>query len=436
MLRSLLALGLSLLASPAASPAASPTAPPNVLLIISDDQAWTDYGFMGHPLVATPHLDQLAAQSLCFRHGYVPSSLCCPSLASLITGRYPHQHRITGNDPAVDRSAPAPQQAAFTAGRARMQERIRALPTLPRLLGEQLGYRSLQTGKWWLGSYADGGFTDGMTAGDPAKGGRHGDLGLNIGRQGLEPIRSFIRRAAADQKPFLVWYAPLLPHDPHTPPPALLEKYRAKVPSLHLARYLAMVEWFDQTCGELLAFLDQEKLAENTLVVYLADNGWIQSPDNPRYAPRSKQSPYDGGLRTPILLRWPGKIAPSQPAALASSLDLLPTILHACGLPSPPECPGIDLLNPAVRAARDAVYGACYDHDMVDFDAPARSLKWRWCRQGDWKLILPSPRLPQDAPELYNLQSDPLERTNLAASEPTRREALTRLLDQWWTPSP
>ncbi|RYD34484.1 MAG: sulfatase, partial [Verrucomicrobiaceae bacterium] len=82
-------------------------APPNVVMIISDDQGFGDYGFMGHPLAATPHLDKLAARSLCFKNGYVPSSLCCPSLASLITGRYPHQHGITGNDPSVDRTAGA-----------------------------------------------------------------------------------------------------------------------------------------------------------------------------------------------------------------------------------------------------------------------------------------------------------------------------------------
>src|SRR5436190_24018754 len=76
-------------------------APPNVVFIVSDDQGWTDYGFMGHPHVKTPHLDKLAAQSAVFRHGYVPSPLCCPSLASLVTGRYPHQHRVTSNDPPV-----------------------------------------------------------------------------------------------------------------------------------------------------------------------------------------------------------------------------------------------------------------------------------------------------------------------------------------------
>jgi uncharacterized sulfatase len=433
MLRLLLAFCLTLLPAAAA-------APPNIVMIISDDHAWTDYGFMGHPLAATPHLDKLASQSLCFKKGYVPSSLCCPSLATVITGKYPHQHRITGNDPAVNRTGPEGQpklkNPAFAAGRERMKSLIRATPTLPRLLGEQLGYRSQQTGKWWLGGYADGGFTEGMTAGDPAHGGRHGDAGLNIGRKGMEPIYDFIRRSTKAEKPFLVWYAPLLPHDPHTPPEAILAKYRDKVPSIHVARYLAMVEWFDQTCGALMGFLDQEKLAENTIVVYVSDNGWIQNPDNPRYAPRSKQSPYDGGLRSPIMFRWPGKIAPSLPGGLAHTIDLMPTLLKACGLAVPEGCLGIDLLDPAAVAGRDTIFGECYDHDMVDFDAPAKSLKWRWCRQGDWKLIQPTSRVPDAVPELYNLAADPMEQTNLATSESARRDALLQRLDQWWQPAP
>ncbi|MES2709091.1 MAG: sulfatase [Verrucomicrobiota bacterium] len=417
---------------------ASAASPPNVVMIISDDQGWGDYGFMGHKTVATPHLDKLAAQSLCFKNGYVTASLCCPSLASMITGRYPHQHGITGNDPSVDRTdTPHTRTPAFAAGRESMKQLIHASPALPRVLGAPpLGYRSLQTGKWWLGSWADGGFTEGMTMGDPAKGGRHGDAGLNIGRRGLEPIFDFVRRTTAGAKPFFVWYAPMMPHQPHDPPEALLAKYLPLTSSPHEARYLAMVEWFDQTCGQLLDFLDREKLADNTLVVYLCDNGWIQKPDAQGFAPKSKQSPYDGGLRTPILLRWPGKITPSMPSSLASSVDLMPTILKACGAPVPAECPGIDLLNPAVAAARGEVFGACFDHDMVDLSEPARSLKWRWCRAGDWKLILPASRLPDARPELYDLATDPGEFHNLAGteSETTRLANLTRLIDAWWKP--
>jgi len=147
----------------------------NVVLIISDDQHWGDYGFMGHRQIETPHLDQLARQSLTFRHGYVPSSLCCPSLASIITGRYPHEHHITSNDPAIPQGMKAAgfqKSEAFLQGRQAMTRHLEAWPTLPKLLG-QAGYVSFQTGKWWLGDYTHGGFTHGMT-----KGGRHGDEGL------------------------------------------------------------------------------------------------------------------------------------------------------------------------------------------------------------------------------------------------------------------
>ena len=111
------------------------------------------------------------------------------------------------------------------------------------------------------------------------KGERHGDDGLKIGRETMQPMYDFVDQAVADKKPFFLWYAPLLPHTPHTPPERLLAKYRGKTPSEHVAKYWAMVEWFDETCGELLKFLDDRKLAENTIVVYVTDNGWIQDPD-------------------------------------------------------------------------------------------------------------------------------------------------------------
>ena len=279
-------------------------APPNVVMIISDDHHWGDYGFMGHPQVQTPNLDRLSKAGLTFRNGYVPASLCCPSLASIITGRYPHEHRVTSNDPAKPANIPQKNfynSQAFKDGRNLMVKHLNEWPTLPGLLGQQ-GYASFQSGKWWLGDHKTGGFTDGMT-----KGGRHGDVGLDIGRKTMQPIYDFIAGARKASKPFLVWYAPLMPHDPHTPPERLLAKYRAKAPSEPIAKYWAMVDWFDETCGELLAYLDREGLAENTLIVYVSDNGWITDPKTGRYAPKSKQSPYDGGLKSPIMVSWPGK---------------------------------------------------------------------------------------------------------------------------------
>ena len=147
--------------------------PPNIVLILGDDQAWNDYGFMGHPEIKTPHLDRLASQSACFTQGYVPSSLCRPSLACILTGLYTHQHKISGNDPPKGTD------------RVEMLRHVRRLPMIPKWLGER-GYSSFQSGKWWEGAPAEGGFTAAMSHGDPTRGGRHGDVGLKIGREGID----------------------------------------------------------------------------------------------------------------------------------------------------------------------------------------------------------------------------------------------------------
>lgn len=412
--------------------AAASAKKPNIVLILSDDQAWGDYGFMGHTTLKTPHLDKLARESLTYTRGYVPSSLCCPSLASIITGQYPHQHRVTSNDPPVPQGASGRElQEAFKAGRDRMNAFMDAAPTLPKLL-VQNGYLALQTGKWWQGSYQHGGFTHGMTEGS-----RHGDKGLDIGRKTMEPIFEFIQKARTEEKPFFVWYAPMLPHGPHNPPERLLAKYREKTDSIHIARYWAMVEWFDETCGELIDHIDSQGLGENTIIAYVTDNGWIQNPNGPKYAEKSKQSPYDGGLRTPVMLRWKAKVAPSKDADhLASSLDLAPTLLTACGIPVPSQMAGMDLFNQQLVSKRSSIHGECFTHNAVDLDSPEKSLRWRWVIDGDWKLIIPDPiNQPNDSVEVYNLRDDPSETKNLAAVHPERCEHLRGLITARWAPN-
>lgn len=402
-------------------------APPNIVMIISDDQAWTDFGFMGHPVIQTPHLDQLANQSAVFPRGYVPTSLCRPSLATLISGLYPHQHKITGNDP--------PQGV----DRAEMLRHIRRIPKLPELLTKK-GYVSHQSGKWWEGNHRLGGFTAGMTHGDVKRGGRHGDVGLQIGRKGMQPIFDFL--ASADGKPFFLWYAPFLPHTPHNPPERILKKYRAAARPLQLARYYAMCEWFDETCGDLLSHLDEKGLSENTLVVFVTDNGWIQrTPDTEvpagwrfQFAPKSKRAPHDGGVRTPIMLRWPQRIKPARyEDALVNSIDLVPTILAAADLEPTSEMPGLNLLKVVDNdgtTGRDAIFGEIFEHDEVDVDKPAASLLFRWTIEGDWKLILPAKK--SKAVELYNLKGDPHEAKNLANAEPERTKRLADSIRNWW----
>ena len=405
---------------------------PNIVMIISDDHAWTDYGFMGHPTIHTPNIDRLAGNSLVFRRGYVTSSLCCPSLASIITGRYPHQHKVTSNDPPIPAGMSHPafhSSPLFAKGRETMTRHLEAAKTLPHVLKES-GYRSLQTGKWWQGHYSRGGFTDGMS-----QGGRHGDEGLSIGRTSMEPINSFMDSCKSNKEPFLVWYAPLMPHDPHTPPERLLQKYLNQTDSIYVARYWAMVEWFDETVGQLIESLKERELYENTILVYIADNGWIQNRDNARYAAKSKQSPFDGGLRTPIIVHWPGRIAPKMSDSLAESIDLVPTLRQALGLLIDATLPGINLLDEEAVSSREAIFGSCFTHNSKDLENPSKSLRWRWVIEGNQKLIVPNAAIePKDSISLFDLDVDPTEANNIAEENPKRVSQLLSKLDGWWQP--
>jgi len=394
---------------------------PNVVLIISDDQAFSDYGFMGHDTVKTPHLDRLATEGVLFTRGSVPSSLCRPSLASMITGLLPHHHGVTGNDPprGIDRR--------------KVVERFKRNTTLPSMLGKA-GYRSHQSGKWWEGHYREGGFTHGMTHGDPKRRGRHGDVGLTIGRKGMQPIYDFIE---AGKKPFFLWYAPFLPHTPHNPPARLLKKYSGRGLNKFVARYYAMCEWFDETCGELLGYLKKNDLEKNTLVVFVTDNGWIQRTDNGRFAPRSKRSPYECGVRTPIILKWPGHLEAKKIETPVSSLDLCPTILASCGLAVPDDLDGRSLLPLCRGEETDSppVFGEVFAHDIVEVERPEKGLRARWVVDGHYKLIWP--HLAGAAPELFDVSKDPFEKRNLAKAKPKLVAELQAKITGWWdVPAP
>ena len=238
----------------------------------------------------------------------------------------------------------------------------------------------------------------------------------------------------SEEKPFFVWYAPFLPHTPHTPPARLLEKYQPLTDSAPIAKYWAMCEWFDESCGELLEFLDQQRLRENTLIVYVTDNGWINRADTSAYAPRSKRSPNDGGVRTPIMIRFPGRVTPRRDERqLVSSVDLAPTILRACGLQPTTQMSGCDLLDPEQLQRRDTVFGEIFEHDVVDLQRPVASLRYRWMITGNWKLIAPfPPRLPNETVQLFNLRQDPFEQDDLAVQHADRVRTMLADLDAWW----
>ncbi len=408
---------------------------PNFILIISDDQSWPDYSFLGHEHIRTPRIDQLAEEGLTFTQGYTTAPLCRPALASMVTGLYPHQHGVIGNDPVFEPTAKKRWSLDWLAERESFNKpyirNFESLTTLADLLGEA-GYVSLQTGKWWEGHYSVGGFTQGMTHGDPSKWGRHGDEGLDIGREGLNVIYDFIDEAQDNETPFFVWYAPFLPHAPHTPPDSLREKYLPLAPTPAVANYWAMCEWFDITVGQLMDFVDERGLSESTVFVYVTDNGWIQDPDRPnQFAPRSKTAPYDMGIRTPMMFRWKGVIEPEMdPSTLVSSIDIASTVLGVCNIPTTSDMQGINLLNEDARKKRDAIFAETYAHDFSNIDS---SLYYRIIITRPWKLILPDPvGQPDKTPELYNLENDPFEWDNQAEKHPEIVARLKSQLEDWW----
>src|SRR5262249_11310843 len=161
----------------------------------------------------------------------------------------------------------------------------------------------------------------------------------------------------------------------------------AQAPTPFVAGYWAMCEGFDETCGQLLDHLNQQGLAENTIVVYVTDNGWIQNPSGRAFAPRSKTTPYEFGGRTPIMIRWPGKVKPAMSDALAISVDIMPTLLTAAGVKSVPETSGIDLLDASAVSQRKTIFGECYTVSTWDLQSPAQDILWRTILDGHMKLI-------------------------------------------------
>ncbi len=428
----------------AAAKASSTVHSPNILLIISDDHAWGDYGFMGHEYIRTPSLDRLAREGVTFKRGYVPTALCRPSLLTIATGLYASQHGVTGNDPSrlVEGGKGSAQYQQL---RAQIIEKSDQLVKLPEFLRAK-GYVSLQTGKWWEGGYQRGGFDEGMTRGFPEPGGRHGDDGLMIGRKGLSTITQFIDKASAENKPFFVWYAPYMPHSPHSPPKRFLKNYQNNGLAESVARYYAMIEWFDETNGQLFGYLDEKGLKENTLIVYVADNGWVTNPEQTgRFLPRSKQSPDENGVRTPIMFSLPSQFERQVRSELVSSIDIVPTILGAAGLDVPGELPGENLYPSMKQQApldRDTIYGEGFAHDMADIHDPEASLLYRWVIEGEWKLILSYDGANESyhkyhkgvlgSPRLYDLSKDARETSNVATRRPELVERLSEKLTAWY----
>jgi len=444
--------------------------PPNVVLIIADDQRWDHFGFMGNERVHTPQLDALAEKSARWPNGYLPSSVCRPSLVTLLTGLYPHQHGVHFNHGPPGNAGYNKMRSVETYRETREREfkLISKVGCLPRWLSEGADYRCLQTGKFWEGHWRNAGFTEGMTtfeapAGMAFGGVRtlasgvkvahgNGDAGLWIGRRDLAPIRDFLDdcRSKTPQRPWLVWYAPYLPHEPHDAPERF-RKLAAARPEVqaHERDYFASIAQFDATVGELVAMVEAQPSERSTLFIFVSDNGWApketRHPKTEKFPvdARSKRAPFDAGVRSPILVRWDGKVKPQTRTELVSSVDIVPTVLAAAGLRKPTaSLPGIDLVeslasepnNAGLR--RRAVFGEIYPGDATTLNDPSRDVAYRFVRHDRWKMVVVDRpwRNYLKADALFDVVADPDERNNLIADRETS-ETVARLrkrLDQWW----
>ncbi len=418
--------------------------PPNILLLISDDHRWDGLGAAGNPAVHTPHLDRLAAEGVHFLQATIHVPQCSPSRASLLTGLPPHRHLWYSNQ--------------YQAPAVATPDGFHGLALLPVLLREH-GYQTVLTGKWHLAAEPwNCGFSlvrtwlpQGSAAyrDVPLARGNSRDLHPTAGylQQVLaDDVIDYLKSRAAREQPFFYWVAFTAPHAPYGPnPPHIEALYRDKqasellppgfppnIPSNDWRRYYQAISFLDEQVGRVLHALDQAGLQENTVVIFLGDNGYMMGHKGVGVQGGSgKVVPYEGSIRVPLVIRAPG-IARVQGRCEApvSSLDLPVTMLALAGTGSPPEWRGRNLL-PLLRGEAD--HGI--DHAICEWadehsDRFGR-LAYRLIRNSRYKLIVW--KQPGRATELYDLAVDPLEEHNriddpaLAAV----RDDLYRKLHAW-----
>lgn len=396
--------------------------PPNIILMIGDDHGYPYYGFTGSEIVKTPHLDQLAEEGVTFTHAFNTASTCRPSLMSLLTGLYPGQWNQRVSQLRAEGRSFAPFRE------------IQGFQTLPDLLRER-GYVSFQGGKYWEGTYEQGGFTHGMKKQVPGRSGpkfrskNAGGSSLVLGRSTMQPLWDFLDEFGG-REPFFVWFAPMLPHKPFDAPTSYLERYESLDLSAQSAAYYANITRFDDLVGEIVGYLERRGLRNNTLLVYVSDNGWQQDPQaryGPFGGPRGKWTMHDLGFRTPIILNWPGQLPRGvrNPVPI-STVDLFPTLLDFAGLPAPPDRKGKRLQpffggrQPEQREPVIMVAGGFRKSNRI-VSSPAFALRndsWHFIRQG------------RDE-KLFAIDRDPDEQHDVASAHPELTRRFTLEIYRW-----
>jgi arylsulfatase len=421
--------------------ASAAAASPNIVLIVADDLGYGDLGSYGHPTIRTPNLDRLAAEGISFQQFYSASSVCSPSRAALMTGRLPVRFGLNAVLPPITK---------------------RGMPASEVTLGEIMrsaGYVTACVGKWHLGGLrrflpTENGFDQffGLPYSNDMSPLTNTGLIYRLGfvpplplmrgtdviqeepdqadltRRYTEESVAFIREAVSRRKPFFLYLAHTAPH----PPLSASDRFRGKS---ERGLYGDVVEELDWSVGETLRALREEAIEGNTLVIFTSDNGpWLAMEENGGSAGllrEGKGSTWDGGVRVPLLARWPGRIPASvRSQAFVTMMDLLPTFASLAGaaLPADRSYDGRDISN-----------------ELFDGSDGREALLFLWVRnelravrKAEWKLHVvtnyPSNgtrRTTQHSPPLlYNVLEDPGEHYDVASRNPDVVRELLEIMER------
>jgi arylsulfatase A-like enzyme len=421
---------------------------PNIIFFLIDDWGATDAAVFGSKLYETPNIDRLAAQGMKFNQAYAACTVCSPTRAAVMTGKYPARLHLT--DWIAGHNRPY--------AKLRIPDWTQYLPLEEKTIAEDLkerGYATGTFGKWHLGGEAyfpeHQGFDVNVGGCDRGQPGSYfppyGIVNVKDERPGeflsdrlTRDAISFIE--ANKERPFFLYFPHYAVHTPIAGKPEVIEKYKKKLAAGSYTQtnavYAALVESIDDSVGAVMKRLAELKLDDNTVIILTGDNGglsgtvnaqgWRPGPTRNDPLRLGKGSAYEGGVRVPLVVKWPGVTkAGSTCEVPVTSVDYFPTMVEvASGAPAK----GIDgesiaaLLRGGARLQRDAIYWH-YPHYHPGSATPYSSV-----RAGDWKLIH---FFEDDHVELYNLKSDVSEKADLAASNVAKAAELRAKLDAWRT---
>ncbi|WP_421918882.1 sulfatase [Marinifilum sp.] len=422
---------------------------PNILLINIDDLGWKDVGFMGSEYYNTPNLDNLSTKGIVFTNAYAAASNCAPSRACLMSGEWPQRHGIF----TVDNSERGKSKDRKIIPVKNTTDLGKDFVTIAETLKSN-GYATCHAGKWHLSNDPkDHGFDiniAGTHAGNPGKYYSpyprklkyKSDTDEYLTDAIMNDVLSFID--GVDDEPFFLYYSPYAVHTPINPIDSLMPRYENKPGwrGQDNPGYATMIDNLDRNIGNLIALLKRKDLYANTLIIFTSDNGGTCKVTEQRPLRAGKGSYYEGGIREPFFVVWPGRISPGLISNVPiSNLDIYPTLLEVS---QSKVCSNYLLDGQSITELFDGSEPASwmnrelYWHYPIYLQANSRKGQFRddkfrtrpgsAMRKGNWKL---HQYFEDGSFELFNLKEDIGEQNDLSKSNPKKLKELRELLTKW-----